>query len=101
MGYRTVALSSSSAKESLARELGAYDYIDGSKVSQVEALQKLGGAKLIVCTAPSANIIEELMNGLAHDGVLLLLGLVPELKVPGGAYASPNVITKDVGPVLR
>jgi hypothetical protein len=46
MGYRTVALSSSASKEGLATELGAHDYIDGSKVDQADALQKLGGAKV-------------------------------------------------------
>lgn len=46
MGYRTVALSSSSAKASLASQLGADDYIDTSKVNVVDALQKMGGAKV-------------------------------------------------------
>jgi hypothetical protein len=49
MGYRTVALSSSASKESLAAELGAHDYIDGSKVDQADTLQKLGGAKVKIC----------------------------------------------------
>jgi hypothetical protein len=49
MGYRTVALSSSASKETLAAKLGAHDYIDGSKVDQVDTLQKLGGAKVKIC----------------------------------------------------
>ena len=44
MGYRTVALSSSGAKEKFARLLGAHEYIDGSKEDQGEILSKLGGA---------------------------------------------------------
>ena len=75
MGYRAVALSSSPAKESLARQLGAHEYIDGSKVDQAEALKSLGGAKVIMCTAPNADVIQKLMPGLAIDGTLLLLAL--------------------------
>lgn len=67
MGYRTVALSSSSAKKDFATELGAHDYVDGSKENQAEALQKMGGAKVIMCTAPSAEIIPGLLNGLGKS----------------------------------
>ncbi|KAI0710240.1 GroES-like protein [Earliella scabrosa] len=75
MGYRAIALSSSPAKESLARQLGAHEYIDGSRVDQGEALKSLGGAKVIMCTAPNADVIQKLMPGLAIDGTLLLLAL--------------------------
>lgn len=74
MGYRVVALSSSGAKEKFAKELGASDYIDGSKQDQGEALQKLGGAALIVTTAPSSDIMKGLIHGLAPQGKLLILG---------------------------
>jgi D-arabinose 1-dehydrogenase-like Zn-dependent alcohol dehydrogenase len=73
MGFRTVALSSSSAKESLSRSLGASEYLDGSKVNQAEALKAMGGAKLILCTAPNADIVNGLVDGLAVDGTLMLL----------------------------
>ena len=46
MGFRTVALSSSASKVDLAKQLGAHDYVDGSKADQAESLQKLGGAKV-------------------------------------------------------
>lgn len=50
MGFRTVALSTSSDKKDLALQLGAHDYLDGSKVNTVEELQKMGGAKVIICS---------------------------------------------------
>ena len=75
MGFRTVALSSSGRKKALAHELGAHEYIDGSKVDQAEELQRLGGAKVIMCTAPNAKVIEGLLPGLGVDGTLLLLAL--------------------------
>ncbi|KAI0782627.1 GroES-like protein [Abortiporus biennis] len=78
MGYKTVALSSSPAKAQLAKDLGAHEYIDGSKVDQAKALQELGGAKVIMCTAPNPKVIQTLIGGLATDGTLLLLALPHE-----------------------
>lgn len=73
MGYRVVALSSSGAKEQFARDLGASEYIDGSKEDHAEALQKLGGAAMIVSTAPSPETIGKLVGGLDILGKLLIL----------------------------
>ena len=73
MGYRVVALSRDASKEKFARQLGAHEYIDGSKGDLGEQLQKLGGASLIVSTAPSADAIQPLMTGLGILGKLLIL----------------------------
>lgn len=81
LGFRTVALSSSDSKRAFAKELGATDYVDGSKESSAEALQKMGGAKLIVVTAPNPNIMGGLLNGLAFGGKLLILAPVGEVPV--------------------
>ncbi|KAI0671634.1 GroES-like protein [Trametes maxima] len=78
MGYRVVALSSGPSKEVMARQLGAHEFIDGSKQDQAEALKALGGAKVIMCTAPNSEVIQTLLPGLAIDGTLLLLALQPE-----------------------
>ncbi|KAI0749401.1 GroES-like protein [Daedaleopsis nitida] len=75
MGYRVVALSSGPSKEALSKELGAHVYLDGSKVDQGEALKSLGGAKVILCTAPNADVIQKLLSGLSIDGTLCLLAL--------------------------
>lgn len=72
-GYRVVALSRDSQKEKFARDLGADDYIDASRGDTGEALQKLGGASLIVATAPSADAITPLLKGLGIFGKLLIL----------------------------
>ncbi|KAI5480336.1 hypothetical protein MNV49_000911 [Pseudohyphozyma bogoriensis] len=82
MGYRTVALSTSADKEALAKQLGAHEYIDGSKVNQAEALKKLGGAKVILGVAPSAKAMESLIGGLAVDGQLLVLAIAEDLTIP-------------------
>lgn len=73
MGYRTVALSQSSAKKDFAMELGATDYIDTSKENAAEALQKMGGASLIVVTAPNPSIMGPLVKGCGPLGKLLIL----------------------------
>lgn len=74
-GFSVVALSSSSKKEQLAKDLGTDVYLDSSKCDAVEELNRLGGAKVIICTAPKAEAIGPLVNGLAVDGTLLLLPL--------------------------
>jgi D-arabinose 1-dehydrogenase-like Zn-dependent alcohol dehydrogenase len=71
MGYRTIALSSNDSKKEFANKLGATDYIGGG--DQAEALQKLGGADLIVITAPNPEIVSSLVNGLAPVGRILML----------------------------
>jgi len=81
MGYRTVALSSSDAKRDFAFKLGATDYIDTSKESASEALTKLGGAALIVVTAPNPQLVGDLVNGLAPLGKLLILAPVGDVPV--------------------
>ncbi|TCD62226.1 hypothetical protein EIP91_007205 [Steccherinum ochraceum] len=78
MGFRTVALSHSDSKRDLAQKLGAMDYIDSSKQDTVKELQKMGGAKVIMCTAPHAEMIEGLIPALTVGGQLLILALMQE-----------------------
>ncbi|CAM3383219.1 alcohol dehydrogenase [Aequorivita lipolytica] len=74
MGMRTVALSHSDDKEKLAKDLGAHHYINTEKQDAVKELQKLGGAKLIVATAPHADAISAVIDGLGIDGQLICIG---------------------------
>lgn len=77
-GYRVIAISRDSSKEKIARELGAHEYIDSSKQDVGEALQKLGGANLIVVTANSPETINPLISGLGVVGkILFLAGTYP------------------------
>lgn len=82
MGMKTVALSASDSKRALAMELGAHVYVDGSKENAVEVLQKLGGAKVIACTAPSGELMSQVIPGLAVNGSLVILGVADKLEVP-------------------
>ncbi|KAF4342052.1 general amidase [Fusarium beomiforme] len=73
MGYTVVALSAGSEKKDFAMELGAHHYIDSSKEDACEALQKLGGANMILSTAPKAEAITPLTAGLTALGKLVVL----------------------------
>lgn len=81
MGYKVVALSSSGAKEKFAKELGAHVYVDASKENHAEALQKIGGAAMIVSTAPNPEIMGDLLNGLAPKGKVIVLAPTGECKI--------------------
>jgi D-arabinose 1-dehydrogenase-like Zn-dependent alcohol dehydrogenase len=78
MGFRTVAIGRGADKEPLAKKLGAHLYIDAGAGSPAEPLQKLGGARLIMATAPDAKSVTPLIDGLAKGGELLVLGVTPE-----------------------
>ncbi len=73
MGFHTVAISSGPDKEKLARELGAHDYVDTAKTKAAEGLQKLGGADLVLATAPHAEAIASTVDGLKPRGKLLIV----------------------------
>lgn len=73
MGYRTVALSRGTDKRDFAFKLGATDYIDTAKEDAAEALQKMGGAALVVATAPNPELISPLVGGIKPLGKLLVL----------------------------
>jgi D-arabinose 1-dehydrogenase-like Zn-dependent alcohol dehydrogenase len=72
MGFHTVALGRGKDKEPLAKNLGAHHYIDTDHGDVVAELQKLGGANVILATAPSAKAISALVDGLAPSGNLLV-----------------------------
>jgi D-arabinose 1-dehydrogenase-like Zn-dependent alcohol dehydrogenase len=78
MGLRTVAIGRGAGTEALARKLGAHEYIDTAAGSPAEALQKLGGARVILATAPDSKSISALVDGLASGGKLIVVGVSPE-----------------------
>src|SRR6266576_2242387 len=72
MGFETVAINRGNDKETLARQLGAHHYIDATATDVVAELQKLGGASVILATAPNAAAISVLVDGLSPDGKLVV-----------------------------
>ncbi|PRQ75853.1 GroES-like protein [Rhodotorula toruloides] len=82
MGFKTVAVSRGPEKKDFATKLGAHVYIDSNAEDPAEALQKLGGAKVIAAVAPSGKAMEQLIGGLAVNGQLLTLAVADKLEVP-------------------
>jgi propanol-preferring alcohol dehydrogenase len=80
MGFRTVAIGRRADKKQLARDLGAHLYIDTAVEDVAAALQRLGGARAILATAPSGSAMGPLVSGLAARGKLIVVG-VPEDEV--------------------
>lgn len=72
MGFQTVAVGRGKDKEALAKKLGAHQYIDSAASDAAAELQKLGGARVILATAPNAKAISALVDGLSVDGKLLV-----------------------------
>ena len=73
-GYKVAAIGRGSENAALAKKLGASVYIDNKVTNAAEALQKLGGAQVILATAPSSKAMSEVINGLGPNGKLIVVG---------------------------
>jgi alcohol dehydrogenase len=93
-GYRTVAVNRGKDKEKLARELGAYEYIDSDATDPAAALQALGGAKAILATVTNAQAMQAIAGGLAANGTLLVIGAVGALTVDSLALLTKRAAVK-------
>ena len=74
MGFHTVAIGRGADKQALAKKLGAHAYIDTNAGAPAEALQKIGGAHVVLATAPDSKAISALIDGLAPRGTLMVVG---------------------------
>jgi D-arabinose 1-dehydrogenase-like Zn-dependent alcohol dehydrogenase len=73
-GYNVAAIGRGPETAPLARKLGADLYIDSQATDPAEALQRLGGATVILATAPSAKAMSALIDGLGPNGKLMVIG---------------------------
>jgi D-arabinose 1-dehydrogenase-like Zn-dependent alcohol dehydrogenase len=73
-GYKVAAIGRGSENATLAKKLGAHVYIDSTATNAAEELQKLGGARVILATAPSSKAMSELIDGLGPNGELMVVG---------------------------
>ncbi len=107
LGCKTVALSRGKAKEKLARQLGAHGYIDTDSVDAAKELQAMGGAQVIVCTAPGSKGVGELVGGLARRGHLIMVSFsreplqIPAVQLLRGARTISGWVGGDLDDTLR
>jgi len=73
-GYKVAAIGRGSENAPLAKKLGANVYIDSVASNAAEELQKMGGARAILATAPSSKAMSELIDGLGPNGTLMVIG---------------------------
>jgi D-arabinose 1-dehydrogenase-like Zn-dependent alcohol dehydrogenase len=73
-GYKVAAIGQGSENAALAKKLGANVYIDSKATNAAEELQKLGGAQVILATAPSSKAMSALVDGLGPNGKLVVIG---------------------------
>jgi D-arabinose 1-dehydrogenase-like Zn-dependent alcohol dehydrogenase len=80
MGYRTVAIARGKDKEPLARELGAWRYVDSRATDPAAALRELGGARVVLATVTDGPAMSAALGGLGANGTLMVLGAPPSLE---------------------
>jgi D-arabinose 1-dehydrogenase-like Zn-dependent alcohol dehydrogenase len=81
MGFQTIAIARGRDKAALAQQLGAHHYIDSRAEDPAAALQKFGGAKVILATATSGAAMNAVQGGLAVRGTLLIVGVPDSLNI--------------------
>ena len=90
-GYQAAAIGRGPENARLAEKLGASVYIDSKSTKAAEALQKLGGAQVILGTAPSSKAMSELIDGLGPNGKLVVMGLsFDPIEVTPAQFISGN-----------
>lgn len=109
-GFNTVAIGRGPDKEPLARKLGATRYIDALVTNPAEELNKMGGARVILATAPDSRAISSLIDGLGTNGKLLVVAAAGEpltvsiitlIMKRGSVQGWPSGTAKDSEDTLR
>jgi D-arabinose 1-dehydrogenase-like Zn-dependent alcohol dehydrogenase len=77
-GFETVAIGRGADKKNLALKLGARTYLDAGSQDVSKELLGLGGAHVILATAPDGKAMGSLIDGLGVDGKLVMVGASTE-----------------------
>jgi D-arabinose 1-dehydrogenase-like Zn-dependent alcohol dehydrogenase len=73
-GYKVAAIGRGPGNAALAKKLGASVYIDSAATNAAAELQKLGGARVILATAPNSKAMSSLVDGLGMNGRMMVVG---------------------------
>ena len=90
LGFRSIALSRGTDKRELSLKLGAHAYLDTSSGGAAEELQRMGGARIILCTDPNSRAIAELIDGLGRDGNIIIVSAPQDMM-----QFHPGLLLKD------
>jgi D-arabinose 1-dehydrogenase-like Zn-dependent alcohol dehydrogenase len=107
LGFKTVVLSRGKEKKKLAYKLGAHIYIDTDTGDTAKQLLKLGGARVILCTAPSGKAISELIPGLGRNGqAIIITGAMDMMQIPpvlflGGERSIRGFVSGNIDDAIR
>jgi propanol-preferring alcohol dehydrogenase len=107
LGFKTVVLSRGKEKEELAYKLGAHIYIDTDTGDAAKQLLKLGGARVILCTAPSGKAISDLIPGLGRNGqAIIITGAMDMMQIPpvlflGGERSIRGFVSGNIDDAIR
>jgi D-arabinose 1-dehydrogenase-like Zn-dependent alcohol dehydrogenase len=107
LGFKTVVLSRGKEKEELAYKLGAHVYIDTDTGEAAKQLMKLGGARVILCTAPNGKAISDLIPGLGRNGqAIIVTGTSDMMQIPltlllGGERSIHGFVTGNIEDAIR
>jgi alcohol dehydrogenase len=93
-GFRTVAVNRGRDKETLARSLGAHDYIDSEANDAAAALQAMGGARAILATVTNPEAMQAIAEGLGVNGVMMVIGAVGSITVDSLALLRKRATVK-------
>lgn len=78
LGFETVAIARGAELADVAVKLGAHHYIDSNAGDVAAKLRALGGAQVVLATAASSQAMASTIDGLRHNGELIVLGATPE-----------------------
>ena len=107
LGFKTVVLSRGKSKQELAYKLGAHVYINTDEGDAAKQLIKLGGARVILCTAPNGKAISELIPGLGRNGqAIIVTGARDPMQIPpmlllGGEKSIKGFVTGNMEDAIR
>ncbi|GAA0234123.1 alcohol dehydrogenase [Actinomadura nitritigenes] len=110
LGFETVAIARGDDKADAAKKFGAHHYIDGNAGDVADRLQSLGGAKVVLATAANSDAMSAVIDGLRHNGELIVLGATPEpiqvspfqlIATSKSVHGHPSGTARDVEETLR
>lgn len=109
LGFETVAIARGDKAEAAA-ELGAHHYLDSTAGDVATQLQALGGAMVVLATAASSKAMGATIDGLRHNGELIVVGADPEpievspfqiIATSKTVHGHPSGTARDVEETLR